>query len=105
MELNWIFYNSKATHVKNAEKIDFSQSNLFFLSLVLFKSLTFFKFQINKKKVIFPSISDMGCFRVIKNSVWFEYECSILSHEDKKTNFTKNQNIWNNAHKIFGNFV
>ena len=49
MELNQILYNSKATHVKNAEQ-----------------------FPINKKKVIFPIISDIGWFRVITNSVQFQ---------------------------------
>jgi hypothetical protein len=33
--------------------------------LVLVEPLKFLNFQFNKKKVIFPSISEMGCFRVI----------------------------------------
>ena len=37
-----------------------------FLSLILVEPIRFFKFKIKKKKVIFPSISDMGCFRVIQ---------------------------------------
>ena len=55
----------------SAGKIDFiSQTRV--LSLILVEPLNIFKFQINKKKVIFPSISDMGSFRVIKNSVQFQ---------------------------------
>ena len=34
-------------------------------------TINILKFQINKKKVRFPSISDMVCFRVIQNSVQF----------------------------------
>jgi hypothetical protein len=51
---------------KMLKKLNFYQSNSC-LSLILVEPLKFIQFQINKKKVIFPSISDMGCFRVIKN--------------------------------------
>jgi hypothetical protein len=58
MELNQILYNSKATHVKNAEKWTFYQVNLVFCLWFLLNPWHFCKFQINKKKVIFQSISD-----------------------------------------------
>jgi hypothetical protein len=72
------------------------------LSLILVEPLQFFKFQFSKKKGIFQSISDMGCFRVIKNSVQFQYECSILSPKDK---MTKNESKTDFLHKISKDFV
>jgi hypothetical protein len=85
MELNQILFNSKAKHVKNAEKIDFLSIELVFFVFDSVEPISFFKFQINKKKVIFPSISELGCFRVIINTVHFQYEYSILSPKDKMT--------------------
>ena len=99
MQLNWIFYNSKATLVKNAEKMTFYWSN----SCFVFDSCwTLFKFLINKKKVIFPSISDMGCFRFIINSIQFLFECSILSPTDK---MIKHESKTDYLHKISNDFV
>ena len=67
------------------------------MSLILVEPVKFVKFQINKKKVIFPSISDMGCFRVITNSVQFQLECSILNPKDK---MTKHESETDFLHKI-----
>jgi hypothetical protein len=65
----------------------FYQSNSF-LSLTLVDPLKLSKFHTDTRKVFFPSISVMGWFRVIKNSVKFNKECSNLSPQDK---ITKNE--------------
>jgi hypothetical protein len=44
----------------------------------------------------------MGCFRFIKNSVQFHYECSILSPKDK---MTKTESKIDLLHKISKDFV
>jgi hypothetical protein len=51
---------------------------------------------------IFFSIFDMGYFRVIKNSVQFHYECSILSSKEK---MTKRERKTDFLHKISKDFV
>ena len=87
---------------KMLEQIDFFISQTLFLSLILVEPLKFSKFQINKKKVIFPSISDMVCFRVIIKSVQFQFKCSILSPKDK---MTKHESKMDFLHKISKYFV
>jgi hypothetical protein len=44
----------------------------------------------------------MGCFRVIKNAVQFQYKCSILSPKDK---MTKHESKTDFLHKISSDFV
>jgi hypothetical protein len=63
MELNWFFYNSKATDVKNAGKIDFLSVKLIFCLWFLLNP-KIVQIPNQQEKRIFPSISDMGCFRV-----------------------------------------
>ena len=53
------------------------------------------------KKLIFPSISDMGCFRVIINSVQFQYKCSILSCKEKMTKHESKPDFLNKISKDF----
>ena len=96
MELYWICYYSKATHVRNAWKITF------FLLIWNLKNVRVSS-RIKDKKLVwliqnkfFNRISDMGCFRVIQNSVQFHSECSILStnnimtQNESKTDFLQN---------------
>jgi hypothetical protein len=70
MELYWIVYNSKATHVRYVWKID-----IFFVDLEFKEFNGFNKNQRQKKvwliKSPFFSIFDMGCFSVMKNSLQF----------------------------------
>jgi hypothetical protein len=54
------------------------------------------------RKVFFPSISEMGWFRVIQNSVQFHYECSILSPKDE---MTKKESKMYFLHKILIDLV
>ena len=70
MELYWMLDNSQATHVKNSVKVTFYKSNSFFVFDSWWNSKKI-ENPNKQKKVIFPSISDMGCFRVIKNSAQF----------------------------------
>ena len=44
----------------------------------------------------------MGCFRIIKNSVQFHEECSILSPKDK---MTKHESKTDFLHRISKDFV
>ena len=67
------FYKTlKPTMLNFFEKVDFLSVKLVFLSLIFAKTLNFVKFKINLKKVIFPSIFDMVCSKVIENSVHFQ---------------------------------
>jgi hypothetical protein len=60
------------------------------------------KVEIDNKKIIFSSISDIGCFSVIRNSIQCLYACKVSSPKDK---WGKHENKQDFLNKILRYYV